>query len=452
MDILSLEILFAIVSCMVYSYAMLTYAGSIIGFRSQLLKCIGSFTVCFASAIYTCLTLFHVPIPVIYIMAFFIILTLFRIFLNGSWLQYVFAAGNFIFHIVSFRGVTLAILSLTTGESLYTIANSKPMSSLSLGLTFTSSFIYLSFFFSRLYPLKNIIGVAQEPKYLKIMSYSQSILNILLILGSTVYYLEDIDTWFSYYHLVAYILIFIVFYILFNFCVKSTHLQEFQSAYNLYEQQLEKQVDAYTIQGQYIQHMRKFRHDWINLKSTLVPMIDTGSKEELLSFLGQFDTALHSLSDTYKEFSNYPLVQAILIHTQALCQKYGINFEATAIFPKEIPLSILNLCRIFTNITNNAVEANNLLDKSATKFIHITTAANRNWCTITCENSFNGVIQKSGDVIFSTKKNPYAHGFGIRNVEDIMESCGGFVQIDTNPSNKIFKILIHIPSISSMRG
>ena len=225
--------------------------------------------------------------------------------------------------------------------------------------------------------MESIAAVAQKTKYLKIMSYSQSVLNTLLILGSIVYYCEDINIWFSLYHLAAYIMIFIIFYILFDFCVKNSSLHEFQTAYCLYEQQLEKQVDAYTTQEQYIQNMRKFRHDWINHRNTLVPMVETGSRDELLGFLGQIDTALCGLSGTYKEFSNNPLVQAILIHTQTLCLKHGIAFEAAAVFPPEIPLENLDLCRIFTNITNNAVEANCLLEE-AKRYIRITTSANQN--------------------------------------------------------------------------
>ena len=448
MNILLLERLFAIASSSVYCYAMLSYTGSLMGFRSERLRWAGFMTTCSASALYTYLTLSYIPIPVIYIMAFGIILFLFRIFLNGSWLQHVFAAGNFIFHIVSIRGVTLAILSLATGKSLYVIAGSKIMSSLSLGLTFTASFIYLVFFFGRFYPPENIAAVAQKPGYLKIMSCSQGVLNTLLILGSIVYYFKDINIWFSLYHLAAYILIFIVFYILFDFCVKNSSLQKFQTAYYLYEQQLEKQVDAYTTQEQYIQNMRKFRHDWINLRNTLVPMVETGSRDELLGFLGQIDTALCSLSGTYKEFSNNPLVQAILIHTQTLCQKHGIAFEAAAVFPPEIPLENLDLCRIFTNITNNAVEANCLLEEEAKRYIRITTSANQNWCSITCENSFTGAIQKDGEAYTSIKEEACAHGFGIRNVSDIIEACGGFVLIEPDTAGRVFKIVIHIPAVS----
>lgn len=87
--------------------------------------------------------------------------------------------------------------------------------------------------------MESIAAVAQKTKYLKIMSYSQSVLNTLLILGSIVYYCEDINIWFSLYHLAAYIMIFIIFYILFDFCVKNSSLHEFQTAYYLYEQQLE---------------------------------------------------------------------------------------------------------------------------------------------------------------------------------------------------------------------
>ena len=446
MDILQIEILFASVSSAVYCYAMLIYSSSILGFRSELLRWIGALTTCSAGALYTSLTLFYVPIPVIYIMAFFIILFLFHMFLNGSWLQHVFAAGNFIFHIIFFRGITLTILSMITAENLYTIVGDKTMSSLSLGLAFTLSFVYLVFFFKRLYPLKNVVAVAQEPKYLKILSCSQAMLNILFVLGSTTYYFKKIDTWFSLYHLFAYILILIVFYILFDFCVKSDRLQEFQSAYHLYEQQLEKQVDAYATQEQYVQRMRKFKHDWISLKNTLVPMLETVSREELLSYLGQIDTVLCSLSSAHKEFSNNPLVQAILIHTEVLCQKYGIAFEATAIFPPDMPLGSLDLCRIFTNITNNAVEANDLLGVHTSRYIHISTAANLNWCTITCENSFNGAIQKNGDTYSSTKEDTCAHGFGIRNVvsaskHDVVQSDRKSVTLITSFFEALFMFM-----------
>lgn len=436
--------IFALIGCFAYAWLMLSYIGSLLGFRSEKYRLIAHILVGTVSVLYAYISISHIPIPVIYVLAFVIILLLCHFMLNGTWLQHTFASGNFVFHIINSRGIVLSIISLLYQKNLYWVTSNDFLHYLSVGLAFFACFFYLIFFSYRLYPAKDIITVAQKSEYLTIMTASQGFLNILLLLGNNVYAFKEAPVWFSLYHLLAYILIFVTFYVLFNFCVKSSTLQKYRSAYRLYEQQLQKQVDAYTIQVEYTQRMRKFHHDWNHIKITLHPLIETGKKEDIIRFLDEIDVTIHDLSGNYKEYSGNPLIQAILLHTHLMCKKRGIDFEASAVLPESTPLNAFDLCRVFTNITNNALEANEHVD-SKNKYIRIMTAASENWCTITCVNSFNSILKKVNGEYHTLKKDTQSHGFGIKNIEEILEACGGFLRIDTNVESGTFKIRIHIP-------
>lgn len=440
-------IIFALLGCFVYVWLMLSYIGSLLGFRVEKYKLIAQVLTSTISVIYAYISIYHIPVPIIYILAFIILLLLFHLMLNGTWLQHTFASSNIIFHIISSRGIILSVISLLYGQNLYTVIRNDFLHYLSIGLSFFACFLYLIFFSYRLYPLKEIVSVGQKREYLTIMTVSQGFLNNLLLFGDTVYSFKEAPNWFSLYHLFAYILIFTTFYILFNFCVKSSTLQKYKSAYRLYEQQLQKQVKAYTVQAEYTQRMREFRHDWNHIKETLHPLIETGKKEDILRFLDEIDVTIHDLSGNYKEYSGNPLIQAILLHTNLLCQKQDIDFEASAILPESIPLNAFDLCRVFTNITNNALEANENLH-SRHKYIRIMTAASEHWCTITCVNSFNGILKKVNGEYHTLKNDSHSHGFGLKHIEEILEACGGFVKIHANTESGTFKIRMHIPILS----
>lgn len=436
---------FTLLFCFAYACAMLSYTGGLLGFRLGTSRFLSYFLYGFASSVYTYVTLFHVPLPFIYLWAFFIILLLFHLILSGSWIQHIFASGNFIFHIISIRGITLALFSLLYQQNLNWVIRNERLHILSIGLSFFIALCYLALFSRKLYPLSDIIAIAQKADVLKFLSACQGTLNTLLILGSSVYYLEKEPNWFSLYHLAAYILIFIAFYLLFDFCVKNCVLHKYKSAYQLYEKQLQKQVDAYAAQVQYLQQMRRFRHDWIHMRDTLFAIIKAGTKKELLNFLSEMDAAMHDLSGTYTEYSNHPLIQAILLDCHALCQKRHICFDASAVLPEGLLLSDFDLCRIFTNITNNALDANERLGDTCFRYIRLSTSAHEGWCTITCQNSFNGVLKIVNGKYHSLKEDDFSHGFGIKNMEDVLASCGGFLKFEPDVEKREFQIRVHIP-------
>lgn len=438
--------LFTIVCSFAYACTMLSYIGNLLGFLYEKRTTLFYAIVGSAASLYTYWGIFQVPLPIIHIMSFFVILLLFHFILKGTWLQHIFASGSFIFHIICIQGITLALFSLLYQRSLYWAITNEKLHDFSIGLSFFIAICYLRFFSRKMYPMKDVKSVAQKPEYLKIMSASQGVLNIFLVLGTIVCYAEDIPQWFSWYHLSTYVLIISSFYLLFNFCVKSSKLQKYKSAYQLYEQQLNKQVEAYSTQVQYIQRIRKFKHDWIHMKEFLFHMIKTDNSDEVLKFMSEVDDTMYDLSGAYKEYSGHPLIQAILLHSHVLCQKQNIHFEASAILPTQLPLSDIDLCRIFTNITNNALEANERLAHESQRYIRISTSVSERWCTITCLNSFDGVLKTVNGQYHSIKDDSFSHGFGITNMEEILESCGGFLKIEPDIEKHIFQIRIHIPS------
>lgn len=137
------------------------------------------------------------------------------------------------------------------------------------------------------------------------------------------------------------------------------------------------------------------------------------------------------------------ILDIILSEKYKECKKYGINFKYDIEFNVLKDMDAVDICSIFANILDNAVEACQKVE-SANRFITVKGKIAKNYFVIKAENSKVGEIKKDEKGNLETsKEDKTRHGLGTKIVEESVEKYGG--NIEYYDEEDRFRVVILIP-------
>ena len=209
--------------------------------------------------------------------------------------------------------------------------------------------------------------------------------------------------------------------------------------------QLDIQLSHYEVYQKYMTEFAGFKHDYKNILQTMHILLSSGKYDEAKGFLN--DLSNEKMPDSLAEIqetSNSFVVDAIMHHYKYKCQQNDISLEVGLKFPNSISFSQLELMKIFTNIMDNAFEANMRIDNQP-RYIHILTSNITNWLLITVKNPFKERIKPIVHGIKSVKDDQILHGHGVRIIKGIVESHGGLVNFSVDNESKVFTFQMLLP-------
>lgn len=142
--------------------------------------------------------------------------------------------------------------------------------------------------------------------------------------------------------------------------------------------------------------------------------------------------------------TNNMILDVILNEKKKVCDENNIRMTVDINFLKCNFIDVVDICSIFSNIIDNAIEAcKKIDDDSIQRKIKIRGSVINKFFVIKCENTkVNDIIIKNGRLI-TNKKNEIAHGVGINSVEKSVKKYDGNLKIDYSINE--FKIKIFIP-------
>ena len=207
-----------------------------------------------------------------------------------------------------------------------------------------------------------------------------------------------------------------------------------QTAYRV--QQMETQRDYYKERIAEEERVRAIYHD---LKNHLLVMESRQNTEEtrrmaqtLRSQIADYEDYVH----TGNEF-----LDIILKDKAAKAREKRIDFSALVDFRGMDFMEPLDISTIFGNAVDNAIEASERLPEDQ-RLITVKAERIRDMLIITMENHIlPGAPQAAG----TTKKDRFAHGFGIPNIRKAVEKYGGQCSFQQEERTWRLKILIPIP-------
>lgn len=226
--------------------------------------------------------------------------------------------------------------------------------------------------------------------------------------------------------------------------VKQKNLEE----QNVFAQMNQKYYE--TMEQQHFE-IRRMKHDLANhLQAVAILPLEQKDAyiRELLDNTGITQTLDYCADGT---------VNAVLTTKESLMHQNGITFEKQIDIPKEIPIEKADLCAVFANALDNAIEALErecverkeiIMESRARKGMLVLSVKNPTTAQMDGSNTGiragkNSVNVKKEILLQTSKADRKNHGFGIHSMKEIVERHGGELEIKIE--NGWFELFLYFP-------
>lgn len=209
-------------------------------------------------------------------------------------------------------------------------------------------------------------------------------------------------------------------------------------------QQMDLQYEYYLSTQKTYQESRKLWHDMKNHLMCVDNLIREGEYEDAVQYLQDVRGLAEELSYSVKTGNN---ILDIIINSKVLeCKKNDIDMSIKVNFPESINMEFIDICTIYGNALDNAIEACKVMENKATKKrIAIKTTLVNSFLVIKITNTFSGQIKKEREKIVTTKQDKNCHGIGLKNICYAVDKYEGELKIDYTDTE--FSLTIIVPQI-----
>ena len=202
----------------------------------------------------------------------------------------------------------------------------------------------------------------------------------------------------------------------------------------MYKQQLHAQAEHYQKQAESNYEIKKFKHDFKNISIGVESLIAQGDYARASEMIQNFRNAIDASSLNIKYTTGSEILDALLTDKQSIATQYNTTIQFDGCLPKNI-LSPTDLCIIFGNTIDNAIEACQKIDSQEPKEITIDCNSCGNVLFISIQNPIAEPVQIRDNHIQTTKKDKTVHGFGLPSLYSVVKKCDGEVKLECT-SNK----------------
>lgn len=170
--------------------------------------------------------------------------------------------------------------------------------------------------------------------------------------------------------------------------------------------------------------LRKFRHDIVNHEIALRAWLNEGNCEKALEYLDGLSKNLSSDKGTIK--TGNTALDAIMSTKKAIAEKKNITFETELFIPENLDVEPMDLCVIFGNALDNAIEACDRVENEERQiYVYMMYSPQELTCRIS-----NTAKKPEHEIIKTSKSDKLNHGFGLENIKKTVEKYNGVVNIE----------------------
>jgi len=200
---------------------------------------------------------------------------------------------------------------------------------------------------------------------------------------------------------------------------------------------LEIQKEYYKMLHTHIDETKKARHDLRYHISVFQSFIDTGETQKLAGYLSEYKKSIPD--DTGLEYCENYAVNSILHYFVEMALSEGVQVDVHTELPEKISINDTDLCIIFGNCLENAIEASRKVEGS--KFIKVSSVIRGDMLAITVDNSFSGAVIKRGEMFLSEKQDG---GIGISSVNAVADKYKGETRFETKDNVFLASIMLQL--------
>lgn len=184
--------------------------------------------------------------------------------------------------------------------------------------------------------------------------------------------------------------------------------------------------------------LMSFRHDIKNHLITLEQLAKEDECTEIQDYLKELVTEVES-AKTYVCTGNH-MIDSFLNMKLDRIKNLGADLNLKLGISNNIRIKPKDICIILGNLLDNSINA---LEKcNGEKKFKLSMKESQGQLYLKIENSFEGIIQKRGNTILTSKSKKEGHGIGLKNVQKTIDLYHG--QMDIDYTHDMFSVRIMI--------
>lgn len=183
---------------------------------------------------------------------------------------------------------------------------------------------------------------------------------------------------------------------------------------------LREQYDKYRNYQEHIEVINMKYHD---LKHQLEDIRELASEDGQRILIDNVAAELKEYKPFYD--TGNPVLNAVLDSRRAICIKREIRITAVADGKLLDFMSVADVCTVFGNALDNAVEAVSLIPEPERRLIHLEVAANKGFVRIRVENACETEVTFRDGLPVTGKKDNDLHGLGTRSIQRVVRKYEG---------------------------
>lgn len=202
----------------------------------------------------------------------------------------------------------------------------------------------------------------------------------------------------------------------------------------LIKQQNEYYVNQLLLVEELHEKTGKLRHDIKNHLITINSYLEKDeideAKKHISNIIGTYQSRIEIVH------TGFPAIDGLINSKLRSAYDAGVKINIKTSLPSDFSFSSFDLTVILGNLLDNALQAVSNIEGD--KFIDIRIDCSKSMLIVKMSNPFNTVVKKENGAIVTSKVDKGNHGFGLRNVDEILKKYNGTSKIDIN--NSIFTI------------
>lgn len=213
---------------------------------------------------------------------------------------------------------------------------------------------------------------------------------------------------------------------------------EIKSENRLIKEKMDMQYKHYLSLQESQETIKKIHHDINNHMICIKKMYgnDSAASEYIEDISNQIEACDYNFN------SKNMVLDIILTEKKYICDKNKIDFLVDINFERCNFMDMVDICSIFSNILDNAIEVCNKIKYKDKKITLKGTVVN-NFFVVKCINTKENDVLLSGNKIMTDKKDKDLHGIGIDSVKSSVKKYDGSVEFKFEEDK--FTVVICIP-------
>lgn len=219
------------------------------------------------------------------------------------------------------------------------------------------------------------------------------------------------------------------------------------------EYRIRKELESVQIvlQNQYIQYKQSkenielINYKYHDLKHQIAVIRSEENAEKREQYLSQMEEEIKQYEAQNK--TGNKVLDTVLTTKSLFCIKHDITFTSVADGTLLNFMDDMDICSIFGNALDNAIECEQKIPEKEKRLIHLTVTKQKNFLLLRFENYFESELRYEEGILQTTKKEKEYHGYGLKSIRYIVNKYEGAVSIDTKGNWFDLKILIPMHTV-----